>query len=425
MATATAPPAAPHAATERFGVVRHLALSSFWFGNFFLWQPLTTVVLQGQIDALVPRGSQGTALGLTLGLGGILAMSVPPAVGAYSDRLTSRWGRRRPIMVVGSLVTMAGLAVMASAGSYTVLVVGYLIVQGFFNAAGAAYAGLVPDVVPAQEFGRASGFLATMVQLGSGFGLGATTATAGMDLRLIYSIMGVVVLITLVPTLWVAAGEGTTPIPRKPRLPALKAIREFLRPLAGGDFAWVIFTRFMISAGITSVAYFLFNFFRDVVQVSNPGQFTPTWFLVVLVVAVPFGLAAGQLSDRFGRKIFVYLSGGFQAAVALFFVVFFPTNVGLVYAVGAVYGIGYGCYYAVDWALACDTLPDRTAVAKDMGLFHVALTLPQTYIPFLAGITLDHFNRQSANSGYRVIFSAAVVFLFLGTVFVSRIRPVR
>ena len=63
--------------------------------------------------------------------------------------------------------------------------------------------------------------------------------------------------------------------------------------------------------------------------------------------------------------------------------------------------------------------------AKHMGLCRVALTLPQTYIPFGAGIALDYFNKQSANSGYRVIFSAAVVFLILGTVFVSRIRSVR
>lgn len=79
----------------------------------------------------------------------------------------------------------------------------------------------------------------------------------------------------------------------------------------------------------------------------------------------------------------------------------------------------------MDWALACDTLPDRTKPAKDMGLFHVALTLPGTYTPFLAGWTLDTLNRHAANSGYRVIFAAAVVFLIMGTVFVSRIKSVR
>jgi hypothetical protein len=60
-----------------------------------------------------------------------------------------------------------------------------------------------------------------------------------------------------------------------------------------------------------------------------------------------------------------------------------------------------------------------------MGLFHVALTLPQVFVPFLAGFTLDLFNQRSPNSGYRVVLAAAAVFYALGTVFVSRIRSVR
>jgi MFS family permease len=103
----------------------------------------------------------------------------------------------------------------------------------------------------------------------------------------------------------------------------------------------------------------------------------------------------------------------------------YPTSLPLVFAAGVLYGIGYGCYYAVDWALACDTLPQGSNTAKDMGLFHVALTLPQVMVPALAGVLLDYFNRQSPNSGYRVVFSIAIVFLVLGTVLVSRIRSVR
>jgi MFS family permease len=196
--------------------------------------------------------------------------------------------------------------------------------------------------------------------------------------------------------------------------------------MVGGDFAWVILTRFFVSAGITAVAYYLINFFRDVVGVSQPGTFTSEWFLVVLLVAIPFGLAGGYISDRLHRrKFFVYASGAFQAFVALVFIVFFPTALPVVFALGAAYGIGYGLYYAVDWALACDTLPDRSSSAKDMGLFHIALTLPQFVVPLFAGPALDHFNAQSPNLGYRVVFSSAIVLLTLGTVFVSRIRTVR
>src|ERR1035437_7991164 len=366
----------------RFGNLRHTALSAFWFGNFFLWQPLTPVVIQTQIDEVVPKANQGTAIGFAVSLGGLFAMTVPPIIGALSDRLSTPIGRRRPIMIGATLLALPGLLVLATAHSYLQIMVGYAIVQFFFNAAGAAFAGIIPDVVPAQDFGRASGFLATMVQLGSGAGLAANTVLVSAHLdRWIYLAFAAVMVLTLIPTSLAARGEGSQPLPPRQTRPLGAAIHEFFRPMLGGDFAWVIFTRFFVSAGITAVAYYLLNFFRDVVGVADPAQFTSLWFLVVLGAAIPFGLAGGYFSDRTRRrKIFVFASGGFQAFVALVFIVFFPRAIPLVFALGIAYGVGYGLYYAVDWALACDTLPDKSQSAKDMGLFHIALTMPQAII---------------------------------------------
>jgi MFS family permease len=412
-----------------FSNLRHIALSAFWFGSFFLWQPFTFVILQDQVDSLVPnRNAQGGAIGFAVSVGGLFALAIPPLVGAISDRLTTPFGRRRPIMIGASLLTLPGFVLLATTHSYVALVIGYGWVQFFFNAAGAAFAGIIPDVVPAQQFGRASGFLATMVQLGSGAGLFTYGALHGAHQdRWIYLVFSLVILATLIPTSLAAAGEGSGAVAaREPNQPMASVVREFLRPLLGGDFAWVIFTRFFVSAAIVTVATYLLNFFRDVVQVSDPAGFLTLWFLVVLLVAVPFGLLGGHYSDRLKRrKVFVYASGGFQALVAAVFIIFYPTAQPLVFILGAAYGIGYGLYYAVDWALACDTLPDPKNSAKDMGLFHIALTLPQFVVPFFAGHALDYFNSNSHNSGYRVVFSAAIVFLALGTVFVSRIRSVR
>lgn len=409
-----------------FGNLRHLALSSFWFGSFFLWLPVSSILLQNRVDSLVPQHNlQNTGIGVAAGVGGLLAVTVPPIVGAWSDRLSTRFGRRRPIMVVGTLLTLPGLFLMMAATNYPELITGYAIIQFFFNAAGAAYAGVVPDVVPAQQFGKASGFLGTMTLFGIAAGTGATFLFG--DMPILYFLIALVVVVSIVPTLWAAQSEGAIAPPASESRPLSDRVREFVRPLHEGDLAWVIFTRLMVSAGIFVVQVNLVNFFRYVVLGGAPSdKFTAIWLLVVTATALPFGFVGGVLSDRLHRrKIFVYVAGAAQALVAVVFVIFYPTAQPLVFALGVAYGVGYGLYYAVDWALAMDTLPDKSRSAKDMGLFHVALTLPQAVIPFFSGPLLDALNGPHGNGGYRVVFSSAVLFMLLGTVFVSRIKTVR
>src|ERR1700745_3580867 len=138
VAVLTAPVAA------RFGNLRHAALSAFWFGNFFMWQPLTTIVIQNQVDAVVPKANQGTAIGLAVSVGGLFAMAIPPIVGAISDRLSTPCARRRPVMIGAPLLTLPGLLILATANTYPQIIIGYGWVQFFFNAAGAAFAGIHP-----------------------------------------------------------------------------------------------------------------------------------------------------------------------------------------------------------------------------------------------------------------------------------------
>ncbi len=411
---------------HKLGNLRHLGLSAGWFGFNFHWLPIGFVLVQSQVRDLVPRAEEATRIGLLVGVGGILAVTVPPLVGLLSDRISTPWGRRRPIMVAGLLGNLAGLAVMATSHGYGQLLAGYLVIQLFNNGASAAYAGLIPDVVPGPEFGKASGLLAAMNNLGGILGVAATVVLASLhQLLLTYLVIGIVISASLVPVLWVSAGEGMQALPARVSRPLGLQVREFLRPLHTGDFAWVIFTRLMITAGINVVAYFLSPFFRDVVHVADPDQFTASWLLIVFFAAVPFGLAGGFVSDRFGRKAFVYGSGAFQGLVAVVFILLYPTSIPLVIGLGAVYGVGYGLYYAVDYALACDTLPDRRHAAKDMGLFHVAYTLPQTVVPLLGGLLIDAVNRQAPGSGYRAVFGLSIVFYVVGTLLVSRIRSVR
>jgi MFS family permease len=107
----------------------------------------------------------------------------------------------------------------------------------------------------------------------------------------------------------------------------------------------------------------------------------------------------------------------------------------VLYVLGVLYGIGYGAYYAVDWALACDVLPDRErAAGRDMALWHVSFTLPQVLAPAILASFLHFLNEPGHqlagvitghDLGFRFIFGSAALWFILGTVMVSRIRGVR
>src|SRR5579859_4186954 len=187
---------------KRLGNLRHLALASFWFGLFFHWQPIISVLLPAQVADYVPKDVQPTAAGFLFGIGAFFGAAVPPLVGAFSDRLVTPWGRRRPIIVVGIAGNLVALAVMMLAPSYAVFLAGFVLAQIFNNAAGAAYSAMIPDLVPDAEFGRASGYLAAMVLVGQVLSLFATLGMSLLgNLRLTYVVIGIVLVISTVPTL--------------------------------------------------------------------------------------------------------------------------------------------------------------------------------------------------------------------------------
>jgi MFS family permease len=124
----------------------------------------------------------------------------------------------------------------------------------------------------------------------------------------------------------------------------------------------------------------------------------------------------------------VYISGTLMGVVCLVFVLFHSFTLAVL--MGIVFGLGYGAYESVDWALASDVLPSMDDYAKDMGVWHVAMVLPQVIATPIAGFLLDNFQRVGKvqnipNLGYTVIFMVAVVYFLFGTVFVKQIKKVR
>jgi MFS family permease len=276
----------------------------------------------------------------------------------------------------------------------------------------------------------------------------AGAAVIPLSLASIGGVVGAYWVIIVVMLLGMAVTVLSVKEPPVSQAPPPFHWREFVRGLyeplqRSHDFRWVFWTRFLVTMGIFTVQQFLLFYFIDVVKafrffgsasflglitLNSATDAASVFFLMLLVGAIVSSLIAGLLSDKYGRKLMVYISGALQGLVAGVFIFFGDYTLAVL--MGLVFGLGYGAYQAVDWALAADVLPSMDDYAKDMGVWHIALTFPQVIATPIAGFLLDMFQGIGKTNGwptlgYTVIFALAVVYFALGTYFVKRIRAVK
>ena len=477
--------------SRRLSLRRLLAINAYWFGGGAHWQPITIALLP--IGALLVAGSNADlVIGRVNAAGNLFALLVPIAVGWLSDRTVSPWGRRRPWIAAGTAVNVVGLLMLGLAPTAAALVVAYLVVQIGFNLAGGAFNGVIPDVVSADQRGRASGLLGMMNQLGIVVGLLLTililSALGNNRIGMLAGYVMIALVLTGTMLITLAAVKEPAAIRSAPRsrpnlgpagvictlssavaivltftlllyetgrlfLPLialsvaagaaaylsgrrLMAVREFFSAFNHNDFFWTFATRFLVQLGIYTILPWIGLYFHDVVRSPNFGTAAAFWSLAVLGGAVPTSIVGGLLSDRMGRrKLFVYISSAVMALVASVLLFGLIESLPVLYLVGIVFGLGYGCYYAVDWALACDVLPDsQKAAGRDMALWHIAFTLPAVLGASLIAGPLHYLNEpghlffgvaSGGNLGFRLVFATAAIWFVLGTLMVTRIRGVR
>jgi MFS family permease len=134
----------------------YISINLFWLGLNIRNTAMGSIFMPYLVDAFVQPEVKNTALGLMRTAGLIIAMLVQPAMGLLSDRSTSRFGRRRPFIFVGVLLDLVFLAAVGLSRSYGLLLIATLLQQFSANISHGALQGLIPDIVPEDQHGRAS-----------------------------------------------------------------------------------------------------------------------------------------------------------------------------------------------------------------------------------------------------------------------------
>ncbi len=381
----------------------HVAISSYWFATNFHWGALLTIMLPHEIKDMSPLNKAET-VGLLSGVSAIVALLVPLLVGMMSDRCTSPWGRRRPFMLTGIGINVLGLVGMAiaygiskpSADQHNVwtslfgnpglmlFFLAYIVVQLGNNVTSAAYMGFIPDLVPEDQHGVASGYMALKSQLGTLLGaFGVALLLKGQPEALKFALLAVVLVgIGLISVFGIRETPLRTKPPKVAIGPYLKSL--WISPREHPDFAWVWLTRALVMLGFYAIQPFVNYYLIDVAHVKpDDVEMKAAIFLgIVLIASSISGIYGGSLSDRIGKKSVVYIANGGIAVVTLGFI--FCQNLESVLGVGILFGLFYGAYISVDYALGASVLPTKKNAGKEMAVWHVAMTLPQTIAAPLA-----------------------------------------
>jgi len=411
---------------DNFGRLDYLKISIYGFALAALWSSLHSIVLPLRLLDVVAEAEKNTYLGLLTFAGLLLAMIVQPITGAISDRSGFKWGRRRPYILIGSLLGVLLLPGIGLFQSYFALFIIYCLLQMTSNVAQGTYQAFIPDLVPQDRKGLASGVKSLLEIIGGiaivrliGYFMGKYVLGEGVIwLWLVLGVLAAVLLGAMLATIiMVKESPGRK---NEEQLSVWKTLSRSFKVDVRKDRDFIVFlvSRLLIFMALATIQTFTLFYLRDVIGLVNPATATADLLIAVGVGMLLAVYPAGRLSDRIGRRPVVISSGLVGAGGIL--VIFFSTSYGVVIAGGAIIGTATGAFMSSNWALATDLVPGGEE-ARYLGLTNMA-TAGGAALARLIGPVIDYFNRYGAGLGYQVMLGACFAYFVVGSLLLLKIR---
>jgi MFS family permease len=437
------------ATLRRVSLFDQININFFWFANNFHWQALLAIVIPSMVVKYLGNANKDIDLALVIIWGTLIAVVVNPLVGAISDYVTFRLGRRRPFLIIGTSLNVVVLILFAFSPTWfssTALLVTFtilfLLLQFTNNVANSPWSAIIVDKVPQYQRGVTSSFFGLFTLLGLIFGslVAGIIVNKNNTLPLynneIVQIFSLIAIIQIVVVAYTVITVKETPLSEHATFHLSTVFKKFLfKPSQFPDLSWVLLARLLIMMGIWGIFYFLQYYFDDILggpgvkTIMFGGAFSGEFFSgalflpALMLTALPTSLIAGWISDRKGRKLLVYLSGAMMTIVCVLFI-FFQSQYGALFA-GAFFGIGYGAYTSVDWALIADVIPATNEAGKFHGIWSAMGILPQVIGITIGGIILQLLRGLPNHFGYTVLFVVTIAYFVLGTLVIKQVKSVK
>jgi Na+/melibiose symporter-like transporter len=399
-----------------------ITMNIYWFGLSFMWNSIHPIILPSVLLHIVPEHLKNSYLGALTFSGLVLAMIIQPISGAASDRWRSRWGRRRPLALVGTGLDFIFLSLLAWSGNLFVVVLGYIGLQITSNIAHGPMQGLIPDLVPNEQLGLASGLKNLLDMAGLIIASLAAGSLLSPDDRyptMIMIVVMVILLISAAVTFLYVKEKPTSDTSRNSNKIHLKQVFQ-IDLKANSSYFWLIVSRFLFLVGIYGVQTFAQYYIRDVMQAANPVKATGDLMASLAIALVICSLIGGWLTDKIGARLVIFIAS-LISAIGAFLLVIAKDIPTLTFFAG-ILGAGIGLYLSSSWALASRLAPKKEA-GKFLGLTNLA-TAGASAVSKLGGIPIDMVNNAFPGHyyGYTGLFVLGGTFALLSMLLLHKVK---
>lgn len=383
-----------------------IKINAYWFGLSFMWNGIHQLILPAVLLNFTDAQKKNTTLGLLTFAGLFVAAIIQPISGAVSDRWRSPWGRRRPLILLGTLGDFIFITLFAWSGKLVWIAIAYIGMQITSNIAHGPAQGLLPDRVPSPQLGAASGIknimdmaglVAAMLILGRVFDPDAHHLALAMILVAVFLACGAVVTLFGIHERSSITLKDQAIVSEDTSQLLLSDSREKIKA-----YTWLLASRFVFLYGVYGIQGFVQYYIRDVIRAQNPVKLTADLLSTIILALMVFAMFGGWLGDRIGHKRMLYLASGIGAVGSLLLTgARSPTSL-LVY--GSIFGAAIGLFLTANWALVNILAPSEQA-GKYLGLSNLA-TAGAGALSRLNGPLIDVLNnaRQGVYLGYTLLF---------------------
>jgi Na+/melibiose symporter and related transporters len=385
-------------ATPLFFVLYTLAMFGIWMAVNLP----ATVTIALRVSALDPKNTT-TSYSIIAGVGAAAAIFATPLFGRLSDRTRSRWGRRRPWVVIGLLGTTAGATLIAFTNSLPMLFVGWIVMQCFVNAANAGLLAVVADRFPERQhglLGSISGTTGTLSVMVGTFLIAwfPTQILPQIGLPMLFALVAVGLLL---PVMKEDDSRGMD-------FGQLK-LRELLgsfviHPRKSPDFALFLLVAFLLFLGTVGLGTYHVYYMQNVIGI--PSKELPStlvvWGILNGVASLIASPLAGWFVDRTARVKIAFAVAGFLGAASVVFIVF-SRSINVFYIGSTLEGLSFGIMLGTYFVFATSTMNDPSTIARDLGITNFAITAPYSVVPLVAPLILG-IGAGAGQANYALLF---------------------